>query len=123
MVMSNTLRAIEEGLKTCEIGQDGMLVILCLLKTPAQEQSMLNYMLKMEEPETEEQLLTAALTIAGKIVKRRPDTSKRDKLLKELNSRGMSNRAILRILEPMDGKTQEQKELIAGQIMKKMRIA
>jgi hypothetical protein len=60
---SNTLRTIAEGLKICGISKDGMLAILCLLKTPEQEQAMLDHLLKMKEPETEAQLLEKAVEL------------------------------------------------------------
>lgn len=49
----------------------------------------------------------------------RPITTERDKLLKQLIDRGMPNSAILDIIEPMSGKTQEEKEKIAKEIMAK----
>lgn len=47
-------------------------------------------------------------------------TTARDKLLKLLIGKGMSNSAILDIIEPMSGKSQEEKEAIAKQIMKEL---
>lgn len=49
----------------------------------------------------------------------RPDTSKRDKLLKALIGRGMSNDVLSEIVRSMAGKTQEEKEVIAEEIMAK----
>ena len=54
--------------------------------------------------------------------KERPDTSKRDKLLSTLISRGISNESLAEIVKPMRGKTQQEKERIAEQIMKEMDI-
>ena len=51
--------------------------------------------------------------------KQRPITTERDKLLKTFIGRGMSNSAILTIIEPMSGKTQEEKERVAKEIMAK----
>ncbi len=50
----------------------------------------------------------------------RPITTERDKLLKLLIDQGMQNSAILDIIEPMSGKSQEEKEAIAKQIMKEL---
>ena len=50
----------------------------------------------------------------------RPITTERDKLLKLLIDKGMPNSAILEIIEPMSGKSQEEKEVIAKQIMKEL---
>lgn len=55
-------------------------------------------------------------------IKEQADTTKRDKLLKTLISQGMSNASILKIVTPMRGKTQAEKEEIAGQLLKKMGI-
>ena len=63
MATSNTLRSIAEGLKICGVGKDGMLAILCLLKTPEQEEKMLEHLLSMETPETEAQLLEKAVEL------------------------------------------------------------
>lgn len=63
METSNTLRTIAEGLKICGVSKDGMLAILCLLKTPEQEQAMLDHLLKMKEPEPEAQLLEKAVEL------------------------------------------------------------
>ena len=64
MATSSTLRNIAEGLKICGVGKDGMLAILCLLKTPEQEKKMLEYMLSMKKPETEAQLLEQAVALS-----------------------------------------------------------
>ena len=48
----------------------------------------------------------------------RPITTERDKLLKILIGRGMSNSTIQKVISPMSGKPQEEKEAIARQIMK-----
>ncbi len=52
----------------------------------------------------------------------RPDTSKRDKLLRALIGRGMPNDTLSKIVEPMRGKTQAEKEKIAENLMKKYGI-
>lgn len=52
--------------------------------------------------------------------KTRPDTSKRDALLKELLNRGMSADMMLKITEPLEDKTQEEKEQIAAEILEKL---
>ncbi len=52
--------------------------------------------------------------------KQRPTTTERDKLLKMLIGQGMSNSAIQKIIEPMSGKTQEEKERMAKEITAKM---
>ena len=64
MAISNTLRSIAEGLKICGVGKDVMTAILCLLETLEQEDKMLKYMLSMETPMTEAQLLEKATEIA-----------------------------------------------------------
>ncbi len=45
-------------------------------------------------------------------------TSNRDKLLKTLIGQGTSNDTLSKIVAPMRGKTQEEKERIAAKIMK-----
>lgn len=47
----------------------------------------------------------------------RPDTRKRDALLKELVSQRLSIDVMLKITERLEGKSQEEKERIAGQLL------
>lgn len=67
MGISKTLCAIAEGLKICGVGEDTMFAIVCLLKTPQQEEEMLEYMLAMETPESSEKLLERAVYISKRI--------------------------------------------------------
>lgn len=48
----------------------------------------------------------------------RPITTERDKLLKALIDRGMSNSTIQEIISQMSGKSQKEKEAIAKEIIK-----
>ena len=52
--------------------------------------------------------------------KPRPITTERDKLLKMLTGKGISNDIIARLVLPMRGKTQEEKEKIAAEIYHKI---
>ena len=52
----------------------------------------------------------------------RPDTKNRDKLLRALIDRGISNSTIAEIVKPMRGKTQEEKEQIAMKLLKEYEI-
>jgi len=47
-----------------------------------------------------------------------PNFQMRGTLLKLCTEKGMSNNMILKIVEPMRGKTEEEKEKIASQIIK-----
>ena len=47
-----------------------------------------------------------------------PDFKMRGTLLKLCTEKGMSNSMILQIVAPMKGKTNEEKEIIAAQILK-----
>ena len=47
----------------------------------------------------------------------RPDTRNRDALLKELVSQRLSIDVMLKITERLEGKSQEEKERIAGQLL------
>ena len=63
---------------------------------------------------TEEEICEAAVQIAKEP---RPVTEKRDKLLKALLDQGISTAELSEIVRPMRGKSQEEKEQIAAQIM------
>ena len=47
------------------------------------------------------------------------DSKNRDKLLMKLTEMGMPNSSILEIVHPMKGKSHEEKEQIAAEILKK----
>lgn len=47
------------------------------------------------------------------------DTTMRNKLLQKCMEMGMPNSSILEIVHPMKGKSQEEKEQIAAEILKK----
>lgn len=50
----------------------------------------------------------------------RPGTEKRCELVMFCLEKGMSNSMILSIIEPMQGKTEEEKEAIADKALKKL---
>ncbi len=54
--------------------------------------------------------------------KERPDTTNRDKLLRDLLDQGISNDKLLEIANLMHGKPQEEKERIAAQLIKERGI-
>ena len=70
MDQSETYKIIAEGLHACGISKNCALCIILLLETEDQAQAMLDWILELETPPTEQECLIEALAIKQEIPSR-----------------------------------------------------